>query len=208
MFYVGAASFILAFIGIYSISKMIIRLRIEKHNDGTENNFSSYFNALVFLLIAFIFTFGISVVFMNNANRVDHILYGRYIDMLIGPLLLIGIISLFNFSKIEKSLSTIISLILLVLTGIFANYGINQLEHPSFNGITVIGIKQYYISGIFQFKFAILISGFCALVCCISFAAKKYKWIPFIGLSLLSILFLHAGVRIISNDLAPSHQKI
>ncbi|MEK4981414.1 hypothetical protein [Bacillus sp. FSL K6-6540] len=207
LFYVGAASFILAFIGIYSISKMIIRLRIEKHNDGTENNFSSYFNALVFLLIAFIFTFGISVVFMNNANRVDHILYGRYIDMLIGPLLLIGIISLFNFSKIEKSLSTIISLILLVLTGIFANYGINQLEHPSFNGITVIGIKQYYISGIFQFKFAILISGFCALVCCISFAAKKYKWIPFIGLSLLSILFLHAGVRIISNDLAPSHQK-
>ena len=51
----------------------------------------------VFLLLSLIFSLGINSIFMMTPGNVTHIVYGRYIDNVIGPFLMIGIISLFEY---------------------------------------------------------------------------------------------------------------
>ncbi len=51
----------------------------------------------VFLLLALLFSLGINSVYMITPANVTHIVYGRYIDNVVGPFVLIGLLSLFDY---------------------------------------------------------------------------------------------------------------
>ena len=206
LFYIGTSSYLMGYFGIFciiSILRELNKIRIMSENN-TVRSINNVSFPLIFLIFGFIMSYAISVIFMINANRIDHILYGRYNDMIIGPIILIGIISTVEYYK-RIFLPAAISISLLVLTGIISAFGINKLNSQLFNGITVIGIKQYYINGIFNFKIAMGIT--VVIVLLYIFLSKIKHKMPIAPLLVLvfgSIFFI-SGMRINKNDLLPSH---
>ena len=59
----------------------------------------SRFFMFLFIFCAFISTYFISCIFMIDFQRIDHILYTRYFDIVVGLLIMIGIIFLFEADK-------------------------------------------------------------------------------------------------------------
>lgn len=91
IFYIGASSYLIAFAGVYSVIYKIID-SVFVRNDAKHVNSNLY--VYVFILLAILVSFPINVIANINPTRIDHIVYGRYIESVIGPILLIGILDL------------------------------------------------------------------------------------------------------------------
>lgn len=208
-FYFGASTYLIAYFGIISILIMLYQLIKNKpflrdHIKPQNHFINQYF--LFFLLLALTFSFLISVIFMSQPNRIDHILYGRYTDMIIGPFILVGIISIFGYFR-KLLISSFVAVILLLITGYVSKIGVESLSDASFNGITTVGIRHYYKLGSFNFHFAIAMAIGIGLLIVFSSIFKKIKLIPFASLAILGLLFLFTGKRMVIGDLIPSHKS-
>lgn len=94
IFYLGAATYLLAYVGLYELinTGSVAVKKAMRNKDirilNSDNNFYLY----TFLAIASLATIAISVIALINPTRVDHLVYGRYTEMIIGPIILIGIL--------------------------------------------------------------------------------------------------------------------
>lgn len=109
LWYIGCATFLLAWIGIVACFREIyMKIKIR----------DIYFWEAVLCLLMFIMSFGLDVVAMRTSNgRLDLLIYGRYFEYTVGPLLLIGYREVVN-SKISIKSMTVYICILIVLTKI------------------------------------------------------------------------------------------
>lgn len=85
VYYLVSASYLLFFIGIVYVCILLY------HSWKSNNN---NLICLMFLLLSMVFSVIISVLSLYNGNRADHLLYGRYNEMILGPFILIGLIFL------------------------------------------------------------------------------------------------------------------
>ncbi|GHU52320.1 hypothetical protein AGMMS49975_07870 [Clostridia bacterium] len=83
-FYIGLASGLLVYLAVADLVKYHIK-----------NGKKDFDFALTFLLLGFLFTFIISVIFMNRPKRLDHVVYGRYNDIMY------NILSLYILAKLR-----------------------------------------------------------------------------------------------------------
>jgi hypothetical protein len=80
LFYIGVASSMLVYLALYDL--------IKTHVAGIKKLLSkqmadmSFDLSLTFILLAFVLTFGISVIAMHSPVRLDHAVYGRYNDII------------------------------------------------------------------------------------------------------------------------------
>ena len=96
VFYVGVATLGVGAIGLYQCVKGgIILAGKRKEEQGLINTIG------LFVGLSVIFALGINTIFMVSHTRVDCVIYGRYTEYVIGPLLLMGF--LYLFSKARKS---------------------------------------------------------------------------------------------------------
>ena len=132
-FYLGAASYLVFYFGLYELvqkvgKSLITAIQTRKLEIlNYENNF--YLN--IFLLIAILSSIAISVIFMINPNRIDQIVYGRYTDMLVGPIILLGLLKFkaknLISTKVLLSILASFSLLTLAVYLIIQTFGLTEL---------------------------------------------------------------------------------
>lgn len=140
-FYIGAASYLMGYFGLYElirkVGKAIITAVKNRKPDilNREYNFYPY----LFLLIATLSSHAISVIFMINPTRFDHIVYGRYIDMIIGIVILLGFIKLMDKDvNLNKILGVILTGFILLTAAV--NYIIKSSGLTTFHSLQATGL--------------------------------------------------------------------
>lgn len=191
LFYIGTASFLMVFLAMYEIAikltssfKDLYYTRKLNIIDKNEKIF-----LYMFLIIAFCFTTFISALFMTEPSRIDHIVYGRYNEMLIGPIILIGFMNLISDKAKIRNIIYIITiyLFLTVITNLVLTiYGIESNNFINASGLyvkpTIANSYNVFTSSI------ISIIGFMCIY--ISFCLKKPRNIAAIAATLLFISYL------------------
>lgn len=151
LFYLGAASFMIFYLGLYELvyklrKTILSSLKIKSLTVINEDN---NFYAYLFLFIALLLTIAISVVFMINPISLDKIIYGRYTEMIISPVFLVGFINLLNKNvhsgKLSLSIIFGFSILTVITDLILKNSGFNM---QNFNGICIIGLLGLFILGL------------------------------------------------------------
>lgn len=106
VFYLGTASFLLIYIGIIACAvaagKMILR-KIQRMPD--EHHAENVGIVALFLLLSLLLSIGVSsVFFLDPGDRIVYLYYGRYTEYLAGPLFIIGLVTLYRFTKKERKI--------------------------------------------------------------------------------------------------------
>ena len=135
LFYLGAASFMVIYFAVHKLLISNIRF-IKDIKKG--KIFFDY--TLMFMLLAFVFTFLISVIFMNMPGRGDHFLYGRYNAIFYSVLCLYVITAIINSEYILKKSLLFISSGFLFLTFLVHKFFItfySDMYYMNFNTINL-----------------------------------------------------------------------
>ncbi len=139
LFYLGIASFLMVYYGLYKLIRDMWKIsytlyRKKKVELQLEHVF---FN--LFVLLAFTLSLLISAIFFKEPNRIDHIVYGRYVEILIGPVMLVGLLELLTSSPISKRLRGIGAIGLIVLGGL-THFIIETSGLEHFNPLHSVGL--------------------------------------------------------------------
>lgn len=106
-FAVSAATMCLVLFALWAVMRRIIAavgkttLALKEKKKLDCNIFDERIFVLVFIFCAFISTWMISSVFMFDFQRIDHVLYTRYFDIIVGVLVMVGICYLYEAEKID-----------------------------------------------------------------------------------------------------------
>lgn len=177
LYYLGVATFLTAWISLIIIGKQaimgslgLLRCRFKKTDDQTLIH--------IYLFMSFCATFLISAIAMYRPEgRLDLLIYGRYMEFAIGPLLLIGLEIIFcNHIKLKSIFTSIVLLVL--LTGL-VNHVYNGLETNVYNAICASVLAYFFnnapeISGL-----AFWITIFVIAVFLISLGLSRNKSVMF-----------------------------
>ncbi len=190
IFYMGAASYLLGYLGLYELLRKagngIIAIRSRKIDMlGCDQHFPLNY----FLLIAVLLSLAINIIFMINPTRVDHIVYGRYIDMMMGPLVLLGFVVLMNKKTNWNKIFLIISIGFIFLT-IAAKFIVEASDLPTFHTVHAVGLLL--INTPLSVLLPALTAIFVGRLIIISFAHKNNGAIM-ISLIMISLCFFVTG---------------
>ena len=145
MYYMGVATFLFGFVGAFYLLKTNLQTLAALFS--RKKKMPEYAMGHLFILLAFGASFGISVMFMaGGTHRADFLVYGRYIEMTFGPILLIGLISL--LSKEQKpGIFSLLSVGALVVCTLITDYAYGNVRYVEFADISCIGISIFHHDG-------------------------------------------------------------
>lgn len=191
VFYVGAASYLLGYLGLYELLRkagkgITAAIRSRKIDMlGCDQHFPLH----NFLLIAVLLSLAINIIFMINPTRVDHIVYGRYIDMIMGPLVLLGFVVLMNRKRNWNKAFLIISIGFILLT-VAVKFIVEASDLPTFHTVHAVGLL------LINTPLSVLLPALTAILVgrliIISFAHKNNRAIM-ISLIMISLCFFVTG---------------
>lgn len=136
-FYLLTASCGILFFGVWSCLGNIWKKKLH-HENGV----------WIFCILSVAFTLGISAIFWIDGGRIDGVLYGRYSEFLVGPLLLIGIMYLLE--KHPGVWSIGVCIVSIVICGGLASVQVFQSE--TFTYYQSVGNSIFYHSGTGSFE--------------------------------------------------------
>jgi len=139
LFYLGAASLLIVYYGIYRLWKEIKSASETFLGDRRYDLEQPHIFFYVFVLTAFILSLLVSAVFLKNPSRIDHIVYGRYVEMVIGPVLLIGFIELLTSPPLSKKFRRNVT-IAFTLLGASVYWIIDAYAFLHFNPLHSVGL--------------------------------------------------------------------
>lgn len=193
-FYIGAATFMTAYVAIGVSLKKIIK-NIDKKLKMKNNNNVQY--VYIFLVMGFISTLGISTIFMSNPVRVDHVIYGRYVEGIIGPVFLLGLS--YVISKGISIKKIIICIFAFLLLGILTKYSIQSTEVREFNSLSCSAIWMFYKNNKIQIMF--IIKFFSIILICLDMCslAIKNNFFKSLTVVIVTLLFVYNGIQFNKN---------
>ncbi|MTI53322.1 hypothetical protein [Geosporobacter ferrireducens] len=159
LYYLGISSYLLAYIGLCFSTILVfnrfIKPFINKTSGSEDKNIlkekymidsDNVHLGYTFLLLSVVTTIIIGALFLTGGTRGDHLVYGRYNESVIGPVILIGMV--FIIEKVKCTYWTVFSrkLLLVVTFGtIFLNIFLTKpLRTKPFNFSTSISFFPYY----------------------------------------------------------------
>ena len=159
----------------------------------------------LFLLTSVIFTMGISAVFFLDGGRLDIILYGRYTEFTVGPLLALGVLHLYRERPGLRSF-----LFALVLFGVCG-----VIIRPSLNGAgdyiyaMAVGTSPFYTPQTREFHWLWCMAVSVALACVVYAAARlRRKWVVIPAVLLLLFYWFVCSRQVMDNGINYSQQYI
>jgi hypothetical protein len=195
VFYIGAASFLLSFFGLYILFKQTIGTLILaiKTSSIKKINDNKYFYFYAFLLCAFTLSIIISVIFMISPTRIDQFIYGRYTEIVVGPVIILGFSAITNreFKSKKLVMGFVIGFVALAL---ITSYIIFQSGLTTFNPIHAVGIALYRTPLKLALPVALALVG-CRLIF-LSFSDMTNKIKTMINLIIIATLFLVSGTSV------------
>ncbi len=164
-FYLIVASCSLLFWGILSECRMVFT---KMH--------SRMFPVHLYVLLSLLGTVGIVSIYMINGGRIDCVVYGRYIEFLVGPLILTGLMYLTGRRCSPVYFAAYLCILL------FTALGSLKLFHSSstFTRIMSCGTSIFYNAEVdaFSLKYCVITAALIGLVIfAASYFRKLYLWI-------------------------------
>ncbi|MSS10795.1 hypothetical protein FYJ38_19410 [Clostridium sp. WB02_MRS01] len=181
-FYIGFASFGLAYCGIY----YIIDSQYQKMKNHKKIDID-----LIFIIMSFVSTFIISTIFMSQPNRADQFFYGRYNDIVYIVLILYAFRILSDISLYKKINILFIEVIVFFVSYMLYKNFYSDMEFVTFNvpSLSLFSNQTVKIQLILLLLY-LIISGY--LMC---FLPKKDIITPIIGLVTIIIFSFHSAQR-------------
>lgn len=174
LFYLGCSTFFLIYYGIYTIIKNI-------YYSFKSKIYNIFFFVNLFVLMVFISEVGISALSMIDPYRIDNVLYGRYSEHVIWPILLMGLNFLIKNKIKIKSFFYLASMHGIVSIILYVYYTLKKLTEPSgYSIVSLIGWDfPYSWSEAYKYSIGIAIVSIVLSVILITFCEKKLKLIVF-----------------------------
>lgn len=179
IFYVGAATFGLAYIGIYAIIKRLYLNFKYKDNEEYKDIYVE-----LYLILSFLALVGITGIFFVDANEriITYYFYDRYIFFSVAPLALYGLSYINKIKDIKIFL--VIQIVFLIITTTVAQYASGEIfaytSSMYFNIFWIDGELNYFLIVV------ITITIFNLIILCYE---KKYiRYIPLLCISSFYIL--------------------
>lgn len=147
IYYVAAATGLVAIWGfVLSIrqSFTLIKPHINGKRKLVAKKYSGSYISL-FLVLSFLSTLAINTIFMSSGHRQDCIIYGRYTEPVIGPLIVLGLVTLFYTRK--KILPAVSTLVLMAPTIYLTWQAFDINPSTSFNYISNIAVSTHFTDG-------------------------------------------------------------
>lgn len=128
----------------------------------------------LFLVLGFLLTVGISALFLITSERQDAIIYGRYTEFIMGPLFLVGLVTLFYTRR------NWLPALLTVLTGLLCTWITYRAfagnENTAFNTNSSLAVVKFFEDGVDGIDQIIPLAWKSMLMFVIGYAIS---WIPF-----------------------------
>lgn len=204
LFYIGCATFLIGYRGIWFIICGLIKdvvdsLKKRKIDVDGQDIFQ------FFVLISLILEIAIgSLSFLGNQSRIDGFLYGRYSEHVLIPVLIYGVISIGKSAQCIKT--QLICIVILLLQAIFMNYIYvinNTIESGthSISGVLGFGVCNNLNSDAIQFiySFGIAISGVLAACIIYSLLHRKDIRMQFAGIFFVASCWIICSLTALHN---------
>lgn len=156
-----------------------------------------------YILFSFILTLGISILFMtpkgswDNYTRSDMLVYGRYVETVLGVLIYIGVIY-FLEEKINKNHLMIIYGVTLLITVVTA-YGYGKIDEQWFQKICCVGLNVFMGTG--KINFWLSLFAVWIVMTLQYLERKETRRIACLGA--VCIFWIGCGYRYLSNEVIP-----
>lgn len=98
-----------------------------------------------YMTLCFLGALGISAIFMLYGTRQDTLIYGRYTEYVIGPILFFGILYLWSNRYSKKTY--FLSIVITVFTGIIVYIKLKNTGYTVYNMICAIGLSEIFQGG-------------------------------------------------------------
>ena len=145
LYYLGAATLLIGFYAAWMSIKIIINLVKELLAKRTLENVSLNSCIGIFLFLSFGASFLIDVIAMNNAQgRLDALIYGRYMEYAIGPILLFGIGYIIKCGW--SYINIIISGLILFALSFVVNSVLANVPSTDFNGYCATALNVFFLN--------------------------------------------------------------
>lgn len=148
LYALGAASYLIFYFGFFAIlvesGKLVVSIIRDRGFERIESGEKCYLS--VFLVLSMVLSLAVSIIFTINPSRIDHVVYSRYVDILVGPILLIGLIKLLRFKEFKTSWR-IITILMFGLYSYATYLIIDSYELVAFgpqNSVGLVFMNTYY----------------------------------------------------------------
>lgn len=192
LYYIGVSSGFLGYLGIIYLVKRIKELK-------TDGAFCIY----VFIALAILSTMMIGSVFLISAWRIDHVIYGRYNEMVLGFLILLGWCEV-RESRSMKEVVGIVAigfLVSLISRNSITSLGVTDaIQSVCIGGIAMLWQKNLGILGIYAVAIVLF---FCIAV----LERRKKAYFHFLGGILVTLFFITSGLYVNKNIVLPTKIK-
>lgn len=209
MFYFGAATFLIGYLGLYKLAvQIIVKLKNKKYDILN-----------IFILLSILSQILIDAVYMvYPADRLDVLVYGRYFEHTIGPAMGVGFLSMVeHFSSTKKAsrfkLVEYIYISFFFIVCILITYiAAEKLELARFfPGNAVAIVKLGGETDTLKSENLIYLAGLTALslyILLLIFFNFKYKVMTYIGFICCGLLWLQNGDYVVKNATIMNQNKI
>lgn len=197
-FYIGCSTFLIAYVGIWYLTKYVLKNLFYKIKKGSKIICLDFFG-YTFILLSVLFTSIISAIFMNGGiGRIDVLFYGRYNEMTIGPILLLGIYELIQNPKYNLKKWLFCSGILIIFI-LIASFGYDHISNNEFQTNKAVALSLYYYLGAFHYKLATIITIVISGILFFLYRNNiKYKFSVYMPIFLCAICFCFIGKNAVS----------
>ncbi len=178
LFYIGCATFLIGYRGIWFIIYELIKDIVDSiKRRKLDVDGQSIFRFFVLFSLVSEIAIG-SLSFLGNQSRIDGFLYGRYSEHVLMPLLIYGVISVGKSAQCIKN--QLICTVILLLQSIFMNhiYVINNATESgthSIAGILGFGVSNNLNADTIQFIYSFGIAISSVLVACVMYTLSRRK---------------------------------
>lgn len=198
-FNLGAATFLLFYIGFFSITVEIV-YACKAVVTKKQKQFSPLVIPKIFFWLNIMAAIGISSISMEGAslyNRIDAFLYGRYNEYCAGPVLLYGVLMLFVLRKTKKrddvaALAVFQILLATVLYLYFRAYNISGSSTYSIGSVYSFPFEE--MSSNYQIKYTFMLAVWSILVYAL-LRLLCWKWLQTGAIVGVGALWVTAGLK-------------
>lgn len=160
LYYAGAASFLLAIVGLVLAVSLVMKYLYLRLKNGQAAKWQLREWLLLFVFVAFMGEIGISAIFKIfnyfgkgvTSTLADTIVFGRYADFAIGPMMFLGVWAIWHMKGYYKELIAAVLIFVVCTVGVQTEFDILSF----YNGTENMGFRGYeapWLAFLYQEKF-------------------------------------------------------
>lgn len=209
LYYAGAASFLLAIAGLAVAISLVTKYLFLRLKNGQAAKWQLREWLLLFVFLAFMGEIGISAIFksfnyygngVTSTREADTIVFGRYADFAIGPMMLLGVWAIWHMKGYYKELIAAVLFFAVCTVGVQKEFDIlsfyNGTENMGFRGYEAPWLSLLYNEKINYFAYfaaGVSVAIFC-IICFLRAVNMQKTMLLSVALAVISLFWGIYGI--------------